>query len=226
MDTNYYHARSSRVAKAVSRKLGANGTSRAVRLNESSTTMFSRAVATCSRFAVRPYTVTRIGTRLPPVGLRHFSWTPPFRSPAVLAHAPTQADLEADDEFSETEIIPAEEARLDITDAAAEQLRNISVREQDENVSLRVLVESGGCHGYQYKLELTSKREPSDYLFVRPPTTPGRVGVVVDPVSLGLLKGSTIDFATELIGSSFRVQSNPQATGKGCGCGVSWELKE
>jgi Fe-S cluster assembly iron-binding protein IscA len=38
------------------------------------------------------------------------------------------------------------------------------------------------------------------------------------------LKGATLDFATELIGSSFRIADNPQAAG-GCGCGVSWEAK-
>jgi iron-sulfur cluster assembly 2 len=47
--------------------------------------------------------------------------------------------------------------------------------------------------------------------------------VIVDVVSFGLLKGSTVDFATELIGSSFRILNNPQAKGSGCGCGVSWE---
>ena len=49
--------------------------------------------------------------------------------------------------------------------------------------------------------------------------------IVVDAVSMSLLKGSTIDFATEMIGSSFRVTDNPQSKGSGCGCGVSWELK-
>ena len=49
--------------------------------------------------------------------------------------------------------------------------------------------------------------------------------VVVDAVSLGLLKGSTVDYATELIGSSFSIIDNPQAKGSGCGCGVSWEAK-
>lgn len=34
--------------------------------------------------------------------------------------------------------------------------------------------------------------------------------IYVDAVSMALLKGSTIDFATELIGSSFRVLENPQ----------------
>ena len=59
--------------------------------------------------------------------------------------------------------------------------------------------------------------------FVHPVMTQARV--IVDAVSLTLLRGSTIDFATELIGSSFRVVNNPQALGTGCGCGVSWEAK-
>ena len=49
--------------------------------------------------------------------------------------------------------------------------------------------------------------------------------IVVDAVSMSLLKGSTIDFVTEMIGSTFRVVENPQSEGSGCGCGVSWELK-
>ena len=50
------------------------------------------------------------------------------------------------------------------------------------------------------------------------------IPIVVDLVSLNLLKGSTLHYATELIGSSFRIQDNPQAKqGGACGCGVSWE---
>lgn len=49
--------------------------------------------------------------------------------------------------------------------------------------------------------------------------------LLVDALTLSLIKGSTLDYATELIGSSFRLVDNPQAKGAGCGCGVSWELK-
>lgn len=45
-------------------------------------------------------------------------------------------------------------------------------------------------------------------MFSHPKVKPSNV--VVDAVSMGLLKGSVIDFATELIGSSFRVVENPQ----------------
>lgn len=47
--------------------------------------------------------------------------------------------------------------------------------------------------------------------------------IVVDSFSLGLVRGSTIDYVTELIGSQFAIKDNPQAKGSGCGCGVSWE---
>lgn len=87
---------------------------------------------------------------------------------------------------------------------------------------LRLSVESGGCHGFQYKMQFTDQIEDDDFVF----SVGNRKGmVVVDESSLGLMDGSTIDFATELIGSSFRVLDNPRSAGKGCGCGVSWELK-
>ena len=34
--------------------------------------------------------------------------------------------------------------------------------ESDPNAALRVAVESGGCHGYQYKMELATSRSPDD----------------------------------------------------------------
>lgn len=49
------------------------------------------------------------------------------------------------------------------------------------------------------------------------------VKIVVDSISLALVRGSTIDYVTELIGSQFAIKDNPQAKGAGCGCGVSWE---
>jgi len=60
-------------------------------------------------------------------------------------------------------------------------------------------------------------------IFSHPVIKPSNI--VVDAVSMSLLKGSTIDFVTEMIGSTFRVVENPQSKGSGCGCGVSWELK-
>ncbi|WWC57614.1 uncharacterized protein I303_100146 [Kwoniella dejecticola CBS 10117] len=127
----------------------------------------------------------------------------------------------------DVQLLPSEEAFLNITPDALQQLVNITSREPPElleqgKLALRVGVESGGCHGYQYTMALTEERGVDDY--VLQPEGVSSIPVVVDLVSFGLLKGATIHFATELIGSSFRIQDNPQAKqGGSCGCGVSWE---
>jgi iron-sulfur cluster assembly 2 len=48
--------------------------------------------------------------------------------------------------------------------------------------------------------------------------------VVIDESSLELLKGSTIDYTMELIGSQFKVTGIPGATSS-CGCGTSFDIK-
>jgi Fe-S cluster assembly iron-binding protein IscA len=49
--------------------------------------------------------------------------------------------------------------------------------------------------------------------------------VVVDNVSINFIKGSRIDWTTELVGSQFKILDNPQSS-KSCGCGASFNLKE
>ncbi|TBU31937.1 hypothetical protein BD311DRAFT_751925 [Dichomitus squalens] len=150
---------------------------------------------------------------------------PPSHQAQIVSY-PSPSDIRQEDEDEDVpdiDFVPPEEAVLEMTDRAAEQLRSIAQREKDAAAALRIAVESGGCHGYQYKMELAKRRERDDYHFVHPQIQPSNI--YVDAVSMSLLKGSVVDFATELIGSSFRVLDNPQAKGSGCGCGVSWELK-
>ncbi|KAF6760119.1 hypothetical protein DFP72DRAFT_988371 [Ephemerocybe angulata] len=142
--------------------------------------------------------------------------------PTIVLQTPSAEYLK--EEELDIDLIPPEQVKLVITDRAAEQLRSIATRENNPNAALRIAVESGGCHGYQYKMDLAKSRSPHDYQFTHPTIQPANI--LIDAVSLGLVNGSTIDFATELIGSSFRIDHNPQAKGSGCGCGVSWELKD
>ena len=88
---------------------------------------------------------------------------------------------------------------------------------------LRISVESGGCHGFQYLMSLTdmSKVDNDDDTVFE-----GRDGakVVLDEPSLELLKGSKVDYTMELIGSQFKIVDNPAATSS-CGCGTSFDIQ-
>jgi len=174
------------------------------------------AQSTCRRYNVAPLTVRS--------SFRGYASTSTQLIPkdrSVLLEKPTKQQLEE----AELDLNPVDEpeACVLITQRAAEHLQKISTRENDPNLALRIAVESGGCHGYQYKIELTSNQEPEDYKLSHPSTRPANI--LVDAMSLTLVKGATVDFATELIGSSFRISDNPQSKNTGCGCGISWEAK-
>ena len=98
-------------------------------------------------------------------------------------------------------------------------------KESNPQLVLRVRVESGGCHGFQYLMSLTNTSSISaehDTVFEASDGSGARV--VLDEPSLELLKGSSIDYTMELIGSQFKVVGNPAATSS-CGCGTSFDIK-
>lgn len=108
---------------------------------------------------------------------------------------------------------------VNISDSAVGKLKQLMAAENNFDLCLRVAVESGGCHGFQYILSLSSleKLGQDDGLFTR-----DGAHVAIDRRSLEILRDSTIDFATELIGSQFKVNS-PHASSS-CGCGTSFSL--
>jgi iron-sulfur cluster assembly accessory protein len=82
---------------------------------------------------------------------------------------------------------------------------------------LRLAVDGGGCAGFTYSFELADGTEADDAVA----ETDG-VKLVVDPASLDLVRGSSVDFVEDLGGASFKV-TNPNAQ-SGCGCGSSFSV--
>ncbi len=108
----------------------------------------------------------------------------------------------------------AEALPLTLSDRAAARIAKILAREPS-GAQIRLAVKGGGCSGFQYDFSVTREREPDDVAIEK-----NGVAVLVDSVSLDLLRGSEIDFSSELIGAMFVVK-NPNATAS-CGCGTSF----
>lgn len=108
------------------------------------------------------------------------------------------------------------DAAVTLSEQAARRIRSIGETE-GRPLMLRVAVDGGGCSGFQYRFDLVERGEDEDLRVER-----DGVAALVDPISLGLLKGSVIDFVDELASAEFRIR-NPNARSS-CGCGVSFSI--
>ena len=103
-----------------------------------------------------------------------------------------------------------------LTASAAKRI-NAILAKQPEKSYLRISVEGGGCSGFSYKFDLDDTSNPDDRVIER-----DGAKVLVDEMSIEFMRGSEIDFSTELIGAAFKI-NNPNATAA-CGCGTSFSL--
>ena len=107
------------------------------------------------------------------------------------------------------------EKNIEITNNAQEHITKIL--KEDNSKYFRITVLGGGCAGFQYKFEFDNSKKEYDIIIET-----SKVNVLIDDISLNLIKGSKIDYVNELIGSSFKI-SNPQASSS-CGCGTSFSV--
>ncbi|MFN8232033.1 MAG: iron-sulfur cluster assembly accessory protein [Actinomycetota bacterium] len=105
-----------------------------------------------------------------------------------------------------------------VTESAARKARSLAEREGRPDAYLRVRVRAGGCSGYTYSLSFEDAPEERDVV-VR---SPDGFGVLIDPASLPIVTGSTLDFDGALMGGGLRMR-NPQAKSE-CACGDSFTL--
>lgn len=103
-----------------------------------------------------------------------------------------------------------------LSSSAAKRINAILAKQSGKDF-LRVSVEGGGCSGFSYKFDLDETQNDDDIVIER-----DGARVLIDEMSLEFMRGSEIDFSTELIGAAFKV-NNPNATAA-CGCGTSFSL--
>ena len=103
-----------------------------------------------------------------------------------------------------------------LTPAAAARVAKIAEK-QGKPAILRLAVDGGGCAGFQYRFALAEEVEADDLTAEQ-----GGVTLVVDPMTLDLVRGGAVDFVESLGGAHFQV-TNPNAA-SGCGCGSSFSV--
>ena len=101
---------------------------------------------------------------------------------------------------------------IKFTDKALKQI-NTLLSKKDKGSFFRIAIKGGGCSGFQYEFTFDQSKMNDDLNFEN---------ILIDKASADLLKGSQIDFVSELIGESFKI-TNPQSKSS-CGCGVSFSL--
>jgi len=106
-----------------------------------------------------------------------------------------------------------------LTPAAADAVRDLLAKRDLGGYALRVFIKGGGCSGYQYGMALDNNFREQDLV-----TDCHGVKVIVDEVSIDYLRGATVDFVEDVMGSGFKVE-NPNAVAS-CGCGSSFRTQD
>ena len=101
---------------------------------------------------------------------------------------------------------------IKFTDKAIKQI-NVLLSKKDKGSFFRIAIKGGGCSGFQYDFSFDQNPKDEDLKINN---------IIIDKTSADLLKGSEVDYASDLIGDSFKI-SNPQSKSS-CGCGVSFSL--
>lgn len=109
---------------------------------------------------------------------------------------------------------------IKLTNTAYERVKTLLAQDayKDKNIEgLRIYITGGGCSGFNYGFAFDDEIKDDDIVIEN-----NDIKVIVDPMSMMYIDGSTIDYETGLLNQQF-VVNNPLATGT-CGCGSSFTI--
>ena len=107
-------------------------------------------------------------------------------------------------------------AIMSLTDAAADRARTLIANAGRPIAGLRVGIKNGGCAGMSYTVEFADEKNPLDEVVEDKGVT-----LLVDSKALMFLLGTTLDFETTKLSSTFTFRNPNQVSACGCGESVS-----
>jgi iron-sulfur cluster assembly protein len=108
------------------------------------------------------------------------------------------------------------EGLVRVTEPAGAKVRALIEREK-QGAFLRIAITGGGCNGLSYKLKFAPEPKKGDIL-----VRSGGVEVLVDARTALYLKGTVLDYSSQLIAGGFKF-TNPNAKAS-CSCGESFSV--
>ena len=106
---------------------------------------------------------------------------------------------------------------LTLTDAAADQVKNLIDDSDTPVIGLRVSVSSKGCSGLSYVFEYVEEKKK-----LEEEVESKGVKIFIDPMAIMFIMGSEMDYKQDRLQSGF-VFNNPNAKNV-CGCGESFSV--
>lgn len=110
----------------------------------------------------------------------------------------------------------AGESLVRLTQAAGGKVLALIARE-NQGSFLRIAITGGGCNGLSYKLRFVPEPRRGDIL-----VRSSGVSVLVDARTALYLKGTVVDYSSQLIAGGFKF-TNPNAKAS-CSCGESFSV--
>jgi len=118
--------------------------------------------------------------------------------------------------------ITKSEFPITVTESAL--IKAVEAREADSDLTekhgLRVACIGGGCSGYMYDLDFDDNPQETDKI-KEFSVGEGKLSVMIDPKSLKLLQGMTVDYVKTALSEGFKFQGGDKVS-RTCGCGKSF----
>ena len=106
---------------------------------------------------------------------------------------------------------------IKVSENAANKIKEIMSKAENDATGVRVSVKSGGCAGMSYVMEYAKEVKPDEEVIEEK-----GVKVFIDPKAIIYLLGTVMDYKEEEFSSQF-IFKNPNETER-CGCGESFKI--
>lgn len=106
---------------------------------------------------------------------------------------------------------------ITLTDRAAEQVKAIMSRAEENYIGVRLGLENAGCAGMAYRMSYAEDQQPLDEV-----VESKGIKILIDPKDLLFLIGTEMDYEQTKLRAGFTFK-NPNET-DACGCGESVTL--